>query len=434
MEEEESTRTKVLEVIGTYLTTPLFTESLLDIIKNTSSGSSLSFSSDEKLQTYLLSALHHIETTQYLYLREIFPKSTAVIDICLNINRYKRPREFRRYARMSPYLFGLLVQQLETQPVFSNDSSNGEMQIPVERQLLTTLIRMGSYGNAASLAKIGDLCGMGKGTVDKVCRRVLIAIQSSTLRTTHVRWPVGAEREEAKRWVEEQVSLSEWRNGFCMVDGTLIPLYRKPSHYGETFFDRKCNYSINVQIINTPNRKIIDYASGFRGSRHDTHCFASTKLGKNPSRFLGQHEWCWGDAGYPLQKWLMIPYKSPATSLKLNRTFNFHLFRIRIRSEHTIGYLKGRFQSLKELRFQILNAQDLAYVTLWIKTCIIFHAFCLDYELEVELDWLKNGMNWEREQNKDIERDQEAENMPTGGRQARQALVERKRVYEQKKH
>ncbi len=213
----------------------------------------MSSSSDEELQNYLLLAIHHIQTIRYLYPREIFPKSTAIIDICLNINRYKRPKEFRRYARMSPYLFGLLVEQLETQPVFFNNLSNGESQILVDRQLLTTLIRMGSYGNAASLAKIGDLCEMGKGIVDKVCRPVLTAIQNSILKTTHVRWPVSAEREEAKRWIEEQVSMSEWRNGFCIVDGTLIPLYQKPSYYGETSFDWKCNYSINIQIINTPN-------------------------------------------------------------------------------------------------------------------------------------------------------------------------------------
>lgn len=56
------------------------------------------------------------------------------------------------------------------------------------------------------------------------------------------------------------------------------------------------------------------------------------------------------------------------------------------------------------------------------------------YELEVESDWLKDGMDWEREQNRDIERDQEAENMPTGRRRAQQALVKGKRVREQKKH
>ena len=73
--------------------------------------------------------------------------------------------------------------------------------------------------------------------------------------------------------------------------------------------------------------------------------------------------------------------------------------------EHTIGYLKGCFQSLKKLRFQVLNSQDLTYVTLWINTCIIIHAFCLDHELEIEADWLKDGTDWERDQNQDIEKD-----------------------------
>lgn len=104
---------------------------------------------------------------------------------------------------MSPDLFTLLVQKLETQSVFKNNSSNGESQIPMERQLLATLIHMGSYGNAASLTKIGDLCKMGKCTVDKVCCRVIIAIKSSYLRTTHIRWPAESKRKEAKRWVEE---------------------------------------------------------------------------------------------------------------------------------------------------------------------------------------------------------------------------------------
>ena len=69
----------------------------------------------------------------------------------------------------------------------------------MERQLLAALIRMGSYGNIASLTKIGDLCGMGKNTIDKVCRWVIIVIQSSNLRTTYVRWPAKSEREGAKR-------------------------------------------------------------------------------------------------------------------------------------------------------------------------------------------------------------------------------------------
>lgn len=36
-----------------------------------------------------------------------------------------------------------------------------------------------------------------------------------------------------------------------MVDGTLIPLFEKPGHHGEAYFDRKSNYSLNVQVCRT---------------------------------------------------------------------------------------------------------------------------------------------------------------------------------------
>ena len=47
-----------------------------------------------------------------------------------------------------------------------------------------------------------------------------------------------------------------------------------------------------MQIINTPNRKIIDYVSRFCDSKYDTHCFAYTKLGQNLSLYLEKDELC----------------------------------------------------------------------------------------------------------------------------------------------
>lgn len=155
--------------------------------------------------------------------------------------------------------------------------------------------------------------------------------------------------------------------------------------------------SINTQIINTPNRQIIDYATGFNGSRHDTHCFRSTNLGKNPEDLLLKGEWCWGDIGYPLTPWLIIPYKERNKS-KENRDFNYALSKVSIRSEHAIGYLKRRFQLLKELRIRINNAQDISYASCWIQACIVLHAFALDMELETDEAWLEDGVVWERQQ------------------------------------
>ena len=67
----------------------------------------------------------------------------------------------------------------------------------------------------------------------------------------------------AKDWIENQVRVPLYKDGFYMVDETLISLYCKPFYYGKTFYNQKSRYLINVQIINISNCQIIDYASGF---------------------------------------------------------------------------------------------------------------------------------------------------------------------------
>ena len=46
---------------------------------------------------------------------------------------------------------------------------------------------------------------------------------------------------------------------------------------------------------------------------------------------------------------------------------------VRVKSEHAMGYLKGRFSSLRGLRQQIDDATDHKRALAWVKTCIIIH-------------------------------------------------------------
>ena len=41
------------------------------------------------------------------------------------------------------------------------------------------------------------------------------------------------------------------------MDGTLVPLADKPGYHGEAYFDRKSNYSLNVQVSNKANSVIL---------------------------------------------------------------------------------------------------------------------------------------------------------------------------------
>jgi len=53
------------------------------------------------------------------------------------------------------------------------------------------------------------------------------------------------EKRKTKAMVAEKV-IDEWRGGWCMIDGTLVRLNSKPYYFGEWFFDRKSNYSVNI--------------------------------------------------------------------------------------------------------------------------------------------------------------------------------------------
>jgi hypothetical protein len=52
------------------------------------------------------------------------------------------------------------------------------------------------------------------------------------------------------------------------------------------------------------------------------------------------------DIGYPLTAITLPPYKVPASKKKENQRYNKYLSSIRVRSEHSIGQLKERFESL----------------------------------------------------------------------------------------
>jgi hypothetical protein len=59
---------------------------------------------------------------------------------------------------------------------------------------------------------------------------------------------------------------------------------------------------------------------------------------------------------------------------------------VRIRSEHAIGFLKGRFHWLKHLRLQISDESSHKFAMYWIAACIGIHAFAMQCEDEEQED------------------------------------------------
>ncbi|KIJ57901.1 hypothetical protein HYDPIDRAFT_50317, partial [Hydnomerulius pinastri MD-312] len=53
---------------------------------------------------------------------------------------------------------------------------------------------------------------------------------------------------------------------------------------------------------------------------------------------------------------------------------------IRICSKHLYSSLKGQFQLLQEMRFQIQNPCDLEYANMWMRCCLILHNMIIEIE------------------------------------------------------
>jgi hypothetical protein len=51
-----------------------------------------------------------------------------------------------------------------------------------------------------------------------------------------------------------------------------------------------------------------------------------------------------------------------------------------VRVEHAFAALKGRFQSLRELRHNIQTANDFKFTVHWIQCCIILHNMIIRFE------------------------------------------------------
>ena len=119
--------------------------------------------------------------------------------------------------------------------------------MPIDQQLAIALYHFGHYGNAASTMKVALWEGAGYGAVQLVTNRVLKVLCSEQFCKSALQWTSEEAKETAKTWTEG-MSCIAWHNGWLMVYSTLVPLFGHPIFYGNTWFDCKSNYSMNVQV------------------------------------------------------------------------------------------------------------------------------------------------------------------------------------------
>ena len=163
------------------------------------------------------------------------PQLQLLEEWCINNNLQK----FRCKLHVNPNVFAHIIQRIEGHPVFSNNSNNPQLGVPI--QLAIFLNGVGHYGNGAMINNLAEWAGVSIGTVYNCFCRVMIALlqfHDDVIHFNPMELEDQEEWEQEKQWVESH-SCMGWRGGFLCVDGSPFNLFQKPSWHGEGFFDRK---------------------------------------------------------------------------------------------------------------------------------------------------------------------------------------------------
>ncbi|XP_054729752.1 putative nuclease HARBI1 [Anastrepha obliqua] len=106
------------------------------------------------------------------------------------------------------------------------------------------------------------------------------------------------------------------------VDGTHVKVIA-PSENSH----RKSYYSLNVMLVCDHELKIRYVDASHPGASHDSLIWNVSELRSHFDTQFSNHQrtfWLLGDAGYPLEPWLITPYRTPNQAQIVNVTCCFH--------------------------------------------------------------------------------------------------------------
>ena len=161
------------------------------------------------------------------------------------------------------------------------------------------------------------------------------------------------------------------------------------------------------------------------GSAHDTTAFEHTTAAKHANWFFSGEEFAWADSAYAVNSRTIPIHKKPASLEPMNALFDKVVASLRVRSEHCMGALKGRFQCLRGLRVHIDSNKDHYEACQWISVAIILHNLIIDVEGSKSAEYFGSvhGPNEEADDT-DIHPEEEGVNNDNDDDTKRRQLVE----------
>lgn len=213
-----------------------------------------------------------------------------------------------------------------------------------------------------------DRFGLSKGNAHTVFIRTCKLLCKNIQR--YIFWPKGRTAYKNVEQFNQLRGNASLRNVFGCVDGSHIPI---PGPMKDnSYYNRKGFHSVLLQGIYNAKKEFIDVYCGWPGSTHDARMWQNSpiyqKLSENHEQMLPPNTYLLGDSAYPLQVFIMVPFKNNGHLTHAQNQFNIRLCSTRVIIEQAFGHLKCLFRRLK-----YLNVIELEYTKYIILTCCILH-------------------------------------------------------------
>ncbi|XP_017472208.1 PREDICTED: putative nuclease HARBI1 isoform X1 [Rhagoletis zephyria] len=219
--------------------------------------------------------------------------------------------------------------------------------------------------------------GLAQSTLSKILVEILDVFEKAICPN----WIKVPKSEEAKGKTAQIFYLKHKIPGVTgCLDGTHVRII-VPTENKHLYYNRKGNFSLNVMLLcdNYLNIRYVD--ASHPGACHDSFIWDSSGLRAYCEQQYLQgvtNFWFLGDAGYPLEPWLLTPHRNPhegSAEMKFNEVHS----KCRNIIEITNGVLKNRWRCLLGVRELHYTPKKAAKI---INACCCLHNICIFFKTD----------------------------------------------------
>ena len=209
-------------------------------------------------------------------------------------------------------------------------------------------------------------------------RRVTRAIKNE-LSALLIQWPTGRRAQEV---MEGFSVMKGFPRVLGAIDGCHIPM-KAPNFCPENYINRKGFHSVILQEICDDKMMFTDCYVGWPGAVHDARVFRNfdifANIAANKDTLFPGDSHLLGDAAYPLDSYLMTPFKHSGFLTRDQKRYNYKHSATRSIIERVFALLKGRFPRLKYVDLKKIDDVSMLVIV----SCTL-HNFCLQEDNDYE--------------------------------------------------